>query len=277
MRFTFTFIFLLFSQFTLLSQKDDAFYKTTDFSYLRDTVYTLKPYFIEVNLKTQKGYLYSRDSVKEFGLSSGTKRLEDGVDTKEGLFVIQSKMPKWYSQQFDSTVMLNWMGFNYGIGFHALLGSGYYRYLGKKRSSHGCIRISRAMASELYSKISLGTPVIVHSNNNAVWVSFIDSTVKFSYYKSNVLIKKLKERYRGTYAGNFFNINMEPMIIDDTNVSHNGLPLGDRKRIPKRQILKPFYKYISVAIPEPKPAMPVEKELDKKFEIVQMKKEQTGS
>ncbi len=118
--------------------------RADDYSWVRDTVYTLMPYFIEVDLSTQKGYLYSRKApVKEFGLSSGTSRLEDGVDTKTGLFVIQSKMEKWYSRQFDSTLMLNWMGFNWGIGFHALQGRGYYRYLGKKKSSHGCVRLTR--------------------------------------------------------------------------------------------------------------------------------------
>ena len=157
----------------------------TDYSYLRDTVYTLMPYFIEVDLSTQKGYLYSRtEPVKEFGLSSGTKRLEDGVDTKSGLYVIQAKLEKWYSRQFDSTLMLNWMGFNWGIGFHALQGRGYYRYLGKRKSSHGCVRISREMAEELYNKIEEGTPVLVHDGYSAVKFAFGIPEGSFTYLNS---------------------------------------------------------------------------------------------
>jgi hypothetical protein len=222
----------------------------TDFTFIRDTVYTLKPYFIEVNLATQKGYLHSRtDSVKEFGISSGTKRLKDGVDTKEGLFVIQSMMPKWHSRQFDSTLMLNWMGFNYGIGFHALLGKGYYRYLGKRKSSHGCLRISRATAEELYSKVELGTPVLVHNDDNAVLVSFIDSAAAFKYYKSDKLIDRLKNRYSSIYKGRYYVDEREPIVIDFTNVSHPGLPIGSRKLIPKRQIVKPEYIYVLSVTP----------------------------
>jgi hypothetical protein len=222
----------------------------TDFTFVRDTVYTLKNYYIEVNLAAQKGYLHSRtDSVIEFGISSGTKRLKDGLDTKEGLYVIQSMMPKWHSRQFDSTLMLNWMGFNYGIGFHALLGKGYYKYLGKKKSSHGCLRISREMAEELYSIVELGTPVLVHSDDNAVMVSFIDSASGFKYYSSDKLIDKLKSRYDSIYKGRYYLDDREPLIIDFTNVNHPGLPIGNRKLIPKRQIVKPVYMYVSSVTP----------------------------
>ncbi len=231
-----------------------------DFSYLRDTVYTLKPYFIEVNLATQKGYLYSRtDSVNEFGISSGTSRILDGVNTKEGLFVIQSKMPKWYSQQFDSTLMLNWLGFNYGIGFHALLGNTYYRYLGVKKSSHGCLRVSREMAKELYSKIELGTPVLVHSGNNTVFVGFGDSSDVFSYYTFEELPKILHERYSVLYNGEYFLNQREKFLIDRNNVKHSGLPIGNSNKIPKRQIVLPLSLYISSAIPEEKKLMMIER------------------
>ncbi len=94
--------YFLFLLPTILSLPSDLFFQEnrtvinlliqTDFSYLRDTLYTLKLYFIEVNLATQNGYLHSRtEDVKEFGLSTGNIRLEDGVETNMGLYVIQIK------------------------------------------------------------------------------------------------------------------------------------------------------------------------------------------
>ena len=60
-----------------------------DFKQLRDTVYTNKDHYIEVNLATQHATLYSRDGSEfQFPISSGTKRVEKGMDTKEGLFAI---------------------------------------------------------------------------------------------------------------------------------------------------------------------------------------------
>ena len=93
---------------------------------IRDTLYTFEQHYIIVNLATQTGSLYSRNTpVMEFGVSSGNVKLDKAVETNEGLFVIQCMMKKWYSSQFDSTLMLDWMGFNYGIGFHALQTYGY--------------------------------------------------------------------------------------------------------------------------------------------------------
>jgi hypothetical protein len=113
-----------------------------DFRLLRDTVYTLKNHYVEVNLLTQYATLHSRNgSALKIPVSTGTDKIEDGVETREGLFVLQWKAKKLHSVQFDSTLMLYWMGFNGGIGFHALLGNSYYRYLGKKNVSHGCVRL----------------------------------------------------------------------------------------------------------------------------------------
>ena len=211
-----------------------------DFSQLRDTLYTFSQYFVEVNLATQKAYLYSRNEpTEEFGISSGTAKLFEGVDTNEGLFVVQSKLPEWHSVQFDSTLMLNWIGFNYGIGFHALEGSGYYRYLGKKKSSHGCVRVSRDVAKELYSKITIGTPVLVHSGNNAVFVGFADSTEQLSEYSYTNLYKMLPGRYSKLYEGRYFAEPFKRLIINKSNVKHSGLPIGNSKKIPEKQLLLP--------------------------------------
>ena len=211
-----------------------------DFSKLRDTLFTLSNYIIEVNLATQQGKLRSKDGwIKEFPVSSGTDKVEKGVKTNEGLFVIHSKSPKLYSIQFDSTIMLNWMGFNYGIGFHALEGKSYYKYLGKKNVSHGCLRISREDAAEIYKLIERGTPVLVHSDNSAIYVEFGDYKEIYKYYSYNELKKILPDRLNKLYDGEYLISDNPKILIDDENLSHSGLALGDISKIPNRQIMMP--------------------------------------
>jgi hypothetical protein len=211
-----------------------------DFSHLRDTLYTFSQNFVEVNLATQKAYVHSRNEpTKEFGISSGTAKLFEGVDTNEGLFVVQAKLPKWHSVQFDSTLMLYWIGFNHGIGFHALEGNGYYRYLGKKKSSHGCVRVSREDAKELYKKITVGTPVLVHSGNNAVVVGFADSTEHLTEYSYTNLYNLLPGRYGKLYDGRYFAEPFTRLVINLNNIKHSGLPIGDSGKIPEKQLLLP--------------------------------------
>ncbi len=224
----------------------------TDFCYLKDTLFTLKPYYIEVNLKTQKGYLHSRRGMtKTFDISSGTDRLEDGINTKEGIFVIKAKLPQWYSRQFDSTLMLNWMGFNGGIGFHALPTSGYYHYLGKRKSSHGCIRLSRKTARDLYNLLELGTPVLIHSGGNALTVAFTEPTdSRLFYYGSYRRVYNIvRQKLDALYGGYFFIRTKMHLIIDFNNVGHAGLPPGSSGKILKRQIINPRYRFIEEIIP----------------------------
>ncbi|MCL5029243.1 MAG: L,D-transpeptidase [Bacteroidetes bacterium] len=261
-QFLFVYYFLFQNIFSVtafcgIGQYSDSS-KTMDFSFLRDTIFTFHPYYIEVNLSTQKAFLHSKDgAIKEFGISSGTDKLQDGIKTKEGLFVIQAKLPKWYSRQFDSTLMLNWMGFNFGIGFHALRTSGYYSYLGKKKSSHGCLRISRAIAKELYDKIDIGTPVLVHSGNNAVTISFSDSTKNYIQYNYAELHKFINLRIKQMYLGKYFIGDKHFLVIDKSNVSHIGLPIGDSRKILKRQIINSQYNFIESVIPDYKSLMTI--------------------
>jgi len=55
-----------------------------------------------------------------------------------------------------------WMAFtpNGGYGIHGLLGNSYYRRLGSP-ASHGCVRLTREGARELYGYVAIGTPVDV--------------------------------------------------------------------------------------------------------------------
>ncbi len=230
--------------------------RTMDFSNLRDTVFTLHQYYLELNLTTQTGFLHSREGqTKSFGFSSGTDKLEDGVNTKEGLFVIQSKLPKWYSRQFDSTLMLNWMGFNFGIGLHALRTSGYYVYLGKRKSSHGCIRISKATAKELYNIIDIGTPVLVDNGNSALAVAFADSTKKYLSLTYKEVYRNILYRLKQIYSGRYFISKRPDILIDKLNVNHYGLPIGNSKKILKRQAIKSMTDFIAAIIPPLKTMM----------------------
>ncbi|MDZ7624841.1 MAG: L,D-transpeptidase [Ignavibacteriaceae bacterium] len=185
-----------------------------DFKQLRDTVYTNKDHYIEVNLLTQQATLYSRDGSEfHFPISSGTKRVEKGMDTNEGLFAIHWKAQKLHSVQFDSTVMLNWMGFNNGIGFHALLGKSYYKYLGKKNVSHGCVRLSREDAQIVYEKVERGTPVLVHKGNSAIKIAFTSEGESYNQYSYSETYKLLRERYQLLYNGDYL-ISSNNKIID---------------------------------------------------------------
>jgi hypothetical protein len=211
-----------------------------DFKQLRDTVYTNKDHYIEVNLLTQQATLYSRDGSEfHFPISSGTKRVEKGMETNQGLFAIQWKAKKQYSVQFDSTVMLNWMGFNNGIGFHALQGKSYYKYLGKKNVSHGCVRLSREDAQIVYEKVERGTPVLVHKENNAIIIAFTSEGESYNQYSYSTTYKLLREKYQKLYDGDYLISSNEKILVDENNIYSSGLPIGDSELIPAKQNLKP--------------------------------------
>ncbi|HSW56403.1 MAG TPA: L,D-transpeptidase [Ignavibacteriaceae bacterium] len=222
-----------------------------DFKQLRDTVYTNKDHYIEVNLATQHATLYSRDGSEfQFPISSGTKRIEKGMETNQGLFAIQWKSKKQYSVQFDSTVMLNWMGFNNGIGFHALLGKSYYKYLGKKNVSHGCVRVSREDAQIVYQKVEKGTPVFVHKGNSAIKIAFTSEGESYNQYSYSETYNQLRERYQKLYDGDYLISSNEKILIDEKNLTHNGLPLGNSELIPAKQNLKPSTLWVDRNKPE---------------------------
>ena len=222
-----------------------------DFRNLRDTVYTLKDHFIEVNLLTQYATLYSRDgSVMKIPVSSGTEKVEEGIDTREGLFVLQWKEKKLYSEQFDSTLMLHWMGFNGGIGFHALEGKSYYKYLGKKNVSHGCVRMSREDAEMLYSLLEKGTPILVHKGNAAIKIAFTEENNNYDHLSYKELRRSLPERYSVLYNGEYFLKQNQKLLLDEKNVPASGLPVGDASLIPPKQSVISPYLWISPETPE---------------------------
>ena len=243
----------------------DNYRALLNYSTVRDTLYTLGDSYIEVNLKTQSAHLFQRNGdVKFFKISSGNPKLPKGVETKEGLYVIQCKLPQWHSRQFDSTLMINWMGFNYGVGFHALAGKSYYKYLGNKPSSHGCVRVSREDAADVYEKIKLGTPVLVHRGNTAVAIQFADTLTRYSLLNKKNLATKHKQRLKDLYDGKYMLYYDEKFLLDYQNVSHDGLDIGDTERIPEKPIYYPYF--IDLARAQEELLNPNRKKVFKMFE-----------
>jgi len=225
-----------------LSEFNYSFHPLAGFNFkqLRDTVYTEKENYIEVNLLTQHATLYSRDGSEfRFPISSGNKWIEEGMETNTGLFAIHWKTRKRYSVQFDSTALLNWMNFNNGIGFHALEGKGYYKYLGKKNVSHGCVRVSREDAKIVYEKVERGTPVLVHKGNSAITIAFTSEGESYSKYSYSKTYRLLKKRYQLIYDGDYLVSSKEKFLVDEKNIYSDGLPIGHSELIPARQNLKP--------------------------------------
>ncbi len=142
----------------------------------KDTIYVLGDAYIELSLKEQYAYVFRKNnSTLRLAVSTGTDKVNKGIKTRQGLFAVQSKLRKAVSRQFNNAALINWVGYNYNIGFHGLASSGYYRYLGKKPSSHGCVRIAREEGDSLYRSVDIGTPVMVYEEEPARVFKFIDS------------------------------------------------------------------------------------------------------
>ncbi len=146
------------------------------YTFLRDTLFLLDTVYLEVRLDQQMIYRHSRGGrVERFPCSTGNPAIKDAIATRPGIFSVQWKSKRHFSTQFE--VYLNyWMPFNGGIGFHGLQGRSYYKYLGRKRSSHGCVRISNETGAKLFPATPTGTVVYVHSGSPARVLRFADTT-----------------------------------------------------------------------------------------------------
>jgi hypothetical protein len=210
--------------------------------FMRDTVYTTMPGYIEVLLDSQILIYHKRDGLSEtHGISSGNLVLNKGIETRTGIFVVQAKTPVQISKQFDDAKMLNWIQFNSNIGFHSLEGRRYYWNLGKRPSSHGCVRLSQESAKQLYKEVAIGTPVIVHKNTHARVVAFLpdgmipDTTQRPAEEIKAIYERRLRDLYRGDRL-----YTVSPVIpLSRKNIAHAGIPVGDDARIPRRQRMRP--------------------------------------
>lgn len=115
---------------------------------------------IVINLADQ--HLYALDSygyvVLDYPISSGLHN-----STPTGQYKVHRKSPNAYSRKY-SAVMTNWMAITSdgAYGMHGLLGSSYYKKIGHP-ASHGCIRLRREDAAELYKYVEVGIPVDIVS------------------------------------------------------------------------------------------------------------------
>jgi hypothetical protein len=125
-----------------------------------------------VDLSRQRLYQHFRSGVVDTHLvSTGDGIGRRHVLTRPGIFTIKSKSARHVSSIFH-VMMFHWMPFDGGIGFHSLRGNTYYKNLGVKPSSAGCVRMSRESAGEVYEHSSVGTAVIVHRGNPARVLAF---------------------------------------------------------------------------------------------------------
>lgn len=212
------------------------------FPELRDTIFTDKDHYIEVDLSTQMASLHHRTGeVWQFGISSGNPDIEEAIETPQGIFVVFKKERVHYSDRFDSTYMPHWMPFYYGVGFHGLAGRSYYKFLGKTPSSHGCVRTGNEDVKELFETIDVGTPVIVHEGNNAVILEFTRPGVLYEYVHKDDLKELMGYRLQALYDGTFFMEEHKQLLFKDKYHPWSRVPLGDRSKVRLRQILPQFF------------------------------------
>jgi lipoprotein-anchoring transpeptidase ErfK/SrfK len=114
---------------------------------------------IVINLAEQRIYECNVDGemLRREPVSTGRR----GYETPIGEYHVVNKAPKAYSQKYEAW-MLHWMGLTSdgGYGMHGLEGSSYERLLGGV-ASHGCIRLSRVYAKDLYGRVKVGLPVFI--------------------------------------------------------------------------------------------------------------------
>ena len=208
-----------------------------------DTLYVLDTCFLEVRLDSQAIYVHSRSYPGcTFLCSTGNIKIKKAIETTEGIFTVQSKSPLAYSRQFDSTKMYFWVGFNGNIGFHGLDGRSYYRFLGKRPSSHGCIRMAREDAEWMFRNIPLGTPVIVHRGTSARCLTMIDSVPENGVLIQNEpsVRRAMDRQLRTWYRGRAHIDGYKRFYFSHSRVWWGGIALGDVDKLPHRQTVPVF-------------------------------------
>ncbi len=206
---------------------------------IKDTLYTTKKSYIEIDLKTQHAQVIMRSGEKfRFPVSTGTNTLYDGVVTNQGVFAIFSKAEVAVSSIFHCNLYY-WMQFNHGIGLHGLDGTGYYVFLGKQPSSHGCVRTANEDIKIAFSLVEFGSPVLVHSGeNNAVTISFVDENDPYIYKPTAAEAPALfKKRLAQLYQGDLEELFSQKIVIDNTNLGSGGTSIGDISKLPDAKML----------------------------------------
>ncbi len=210
---------------------------------VRDTIYTLSQRYLELDLQRQRLYLYERNGGRyQFKVSSGAPWVPKGMETPTGLFTLQTKATMAISRQFDNIPMLYWMGFSGNIGFHALEGWSYYRHLGHRASSHGCVRLSREDARFLYRLLPRGTPVLVHKEAPARVLAFLDPEEFIPGHDwllnsgDDAQRQLLRARLEVLYSGQFYRKHRRRLVLSGSTILRpGGYEVGSARLIPPQE------------------------------------------
>ncbi len=209
------------------------------FTRLCDTVYVTGDRYLDVSLAEQRVTLrYRNGDTLCYPISSGNRFISDGMATPTGIYSVQGKSPLAVSRQFDDAKLHSWIGFHGNIGFHGLDGNGYYRTLGVRPSSHGCLRMGREDIRILYKQVRTGTPVIVHNGQPARVLAFSDSA-SFDKTRGVQLASRnreqmalLKKRLDLLYSGKLYTSSLPPVYMDDTTrLRPGGYETGELTRV----------------------------------------------
>ncbi len=196
---------------------------------LKDTIYYTGEDFIEIDLKNQLAFHVTRSGVVDtIKISSGNKYLSRAIETPRGLFAVQNKAPIQISRQFENTEMLNWIGFNGNIGFHGLKKTGYYSSLGRRPTSHGCVRMSNEDGVRWYNKIRIGTPVLVYKTTPLRIIKF-DNLSRFNP-NTDILIRN---------GNKFYYSLLNQRLSNLLNGEHYRKNLGKVFLAPKVKLINP--------------------------------------
>lgn len=207
-----------------------------------DTVYTEKKMIIEVLLDRQRVLLRKQGKPTDTLLcSTGNEFIKDAILTNRGIFIVKNKIPILLSKQFKNTKCLNWVGFNFGIGFHSLEKTGYYWSLGKRPSSHGCIRLSQEGAEKLFKEVEIETPIIIHKEDNARVIDFLPKNASYDTNYTRREIKQiLKDRILLLYSQKYYTRKYPAIVLTHKYIGHSGIEIGDRRMVPKIQLYYPL-------------------------------------
>lgn len=208
---------------------------------LKDTVYTDKDKWLELRIDQQVLYVhYKNGKTKTYNVSTGNKFLSKGVESRPGLFAIFLKEEIHKSSQFNNAQMNYYMPYNMGIGFHGLPGSGYYGFLGKQPSSHGCIRMRNEDVRELFKETEIGTIVLAHRGNTNRVVAFApDGFVNDADYSKDDYMNLLAYNLGSIMEGKYFVNPPKKFILDGTVLPKSGINVLSNESAPEKQML-PF-------------------------------------
>ncbi len=128
--------------------------------------------YVEVNLSAQHMFCY-KDGVLALDAPCVTGCVGKGTITHVGVYPIYSKETDrdLVGENYRSHVNY-WMPFNAGEGLHdATWRSSFGNSIYLTNGSHGCVNLSKSVASQLYDLVEVGTPVFVYRMDSTATAS----------------------------------------------------------------------------------------------------------